>query len=234
MKYIHENSIANIPETELFDQIFRLKMSDIDTTQEKVKVYFLGELLKEKKNTDLESHIKEKPSMYANMYSEADEWDIFSQLCEEALQTRTKIHIAWITLQKEIDFLEEYYTKLGYMRSDINAFRVDFREVLLSASVHVENLIWKGSDYKRMGEKIFFLPPIRSAGETKAMYKGINRGVTAHIHIPHFSEDIRIFLENCVKNEHILPLTLGKVLHHHVKNMGIESGKREIDIFYGE
>jgi|GEM_PF-558716 len=234
MKYIHANSIVNIPGTDTFDQIFRLPVSGIDTSQEKVKVYFLGEFLKNRKNADLASHLTEKPSMYAHMYCEHEEWEIFLALCEDALQTGTKIHIVGITLQKEIDFLEQYYEKLGYMRDDINAFRVDFRKVLISASVHVENLMWKGSDYKRMGEKIFFLPPIRSAGETKAMFKGINRGVTAHIHIPKFSEDVRIFLEDCVKNEHILPLTLGKVLHYHISHMGISANTKEIDILYGE
>jgi len=150
MKYVNADSIVNIAGTDTFDQIFRFPISNIDSTQEKVKVYFLGEMLKNKKNTELESHLQDKPSMYANMYSEDDEWEIFSSLCENALTTDTKIHIVGITLQKEIDFLEEYYGRLGFLRDDINAFRVDFRKVLISASVHVENLIWKGSDYKRM------------------------------------------------------------------------------------
>jgi dihydroorotase-like cyclic amidohydrolase len=30
-----------------------------------------------------------------------------------------------------------------------------------------------------MKEKIFFNPPIRESGQVKAMFKGINRGVTA-------------------------------------------------------
>jgi len=66
------------------------------------------------------------------------------------------------------------------------------------------------------------------------MYKGINRGVIAHIHVPEFSEEVRIFLENCVKSEHILPLTLGKVLHYHAESMGVASKTREIEIFYGK
>jgi hypothetical protein len=57
------------------------------------------------------------------------------------------------------------------MREDINCFRVDFSRVLISASVKIENLMWRGSDYKRMGEKIYFIPPIREAGEVKAMFK---------------------------------------------------------------
>jgi len=49
------------------------------------------------------------------------------------------------------------------MREDINCFLVDFRISLVTVSVNIENLMWRGSDYKRMQNKIFFLPPIREA-----------------------------------------------------------------------
>jgi dihydroorotase-like cyclic amidohydrolase len=46
---------------------------------------------------------------------------------------------------------------------------------MITASVCIENLMWKGSDYKRMKDTIFFNPPVRESGQTKAMFKGINR-----------------------------------------------------------
>lgn len=71
--------------------------------------------------------------------------------------------------------LEEYYLTLGFLREDINAFDVDFSVPLVTVSCHIENLMWKGSDYKAMREKIFFCPPIRESGQNKALFKGITR-----------------------------------------------------------
>jgi hypothetical protein len=47
------------------------------------------------------------------------------------------------------------------MREDINAFDIDFSVPLVTVSCMIENLIWKGSDYKAQRNKIFFNPPIR-------------------------------------------------------------------------
>jgi dihydroorotase-like cyclic amidohydrolase len=69
------------------------------------------------------------------------------------------------------------------MREDINCFDIDFSVPYVSVSVNIENLIWKGSDYKSMRDKIYFMPPVREASQNKTMFKGINRGVTAGIHI---------------------------------------------------
>ena len=71
--------------------------------------------------------------------------------------------------------LEKYYLELGFLREDINAFDVDFSEPLVTVSCHIENLMWKGSDYKAMREKIFFCPPVRESGQNKALFKGITR-----------------------------------------------------------
>jgi len=232
MKYVNADSIVNMPDTDVLEPIFCMPQSHIDSTQKKTKIIFLADLLAQRKNTSLEPFLATKPSMYSNMYSENDEWEIFRSLANHALTTGEKIHIVWITLQKEIAFLEEYYTKLWYLREDIHCFRVPFIQPLITASVHIENLIWKGSDYKRMGEEIFFLPPIRSASETKAMFTGINRWVIAHIHIPHFSKEILTFLENCIRNESILPLTLAKVLSYHVQDIGIAKQTQEINLSY--
>jgi hypothetical protein len=36
------------------------------------------------------------------------------------------------------------------MREDINCFDPDFSVPMVTVSVKIENIIWKGSDYKRM------------------------------------------------------------------------------------
>jgi len=67
--------------------------------------------------------------------------------------------------------LESYYEKLGFMREDINAFDIDFLVPLVTVSCKIENLMWKGSDYKAQRKNIFFNPPIRETGQNKALFK---------------------------------------------------------------
>jgi hypothetical protein len=46
-------------------------------------------------------------------------------------------------LDAEIKMLEEYYTQLGFMREDINCFDPDFSVPMVTASVKIENIMWK-------------------------------------------------------------------------------------------
>ena len=57
------------------------------------------------------------------------------------------------------------------MREDINCFEVDFSVPLVTASCHIENLMWRGSDYKAQRDAIFFNPPVRESGQNKALFK---------------------------------------------------------------
>lgn len=141
----------------------------------------LSDLLEQRKNTDLLQKVKEKPAMYSNVYSPKDELEIFEEIFEDALKNKKRVHIVGVTLKEEMLVLEKYYEELGFFREDINVFQVDFSVPLVTVSVKIQNLMWKGSDYKRMGEKIFFNPPIRESGQVKAMFAGINRGVIAGI-----------------------------------------------------
>lgn len=111
MKYVDKNSIYNIPDTELFDNMFQFNkiQNYLDDQRE---VIFLGNLLSKKKNNDLVKKITEKPAMYANMYSARDELDIFIEIFENTLKTQKKIHIIGVTLAEEIEILEKYYEKL--------------------------------------------------------------------------------------------------------------------------
>lgn len=114
--------------------------------------------------------------------------------------------------------LEEYYLTLGFRREDINAFDVDFSESLVTVSCHIENLMWKGSDYKAMRETIFFCPPIRESGQNKALFKGITRGVIAGIDIGVSTSQKEYFLQECIMSEKILPLQMGKVLKYNLED----------------
>jgi len=238
MKKVYKDKILNIPNTDIFDNTFLFSYLSTDFFSDKVEVFFLSELLAQKENTKLLWEIWDKYAMFSNVYSEADELKIFKELFEYALSNNKKIHIVGVTLDEEIKILEEYYQKLWFLREDINCFRVDFSQVLVSVSVNIENLIWRGSDYKRMGKEIFFLPPIREAWQTKAMFKWINRGVTASIYIKELSEDKKEFLKNCLLAEHILPLTLAKVLYFNWEDiwfigenidMGVKYDRKEIE-----
>jgi hypothetical protein len=46
-------------------------------------------------------------------------------------------------LKVELDILEKYYVESGYLREDVNCFIVNWAETLVSASVNIENLMWK-------------------------------------------------------------------------------------------
>lgn len=52
----------------------------------------------------------------------------------------------------------------------MNCFQVDFSEVLVTASVKIENLIYGMSDYKSMKERILFIPPPREPKHVKALF----------------------------------------------------------------
>ncbi len=232
MKKVYKDKILNIPNTDIFDNTFLFSYLSTDFSSDKVEVFFLSELLVQKENTKLLWEMWNKYAMFSNVYSEADELQIFKELFEYALSNNKKIHIVGVTLDEEIKILEEYYQKLWFLREDINCFRVDFSQVLVSVSVNIENLMWRGSDYKRMGKEIFFLPPIREAWQTKAMFKWINRGVTASIYIKELREDKKEFLKNCLLAEHILPLTLAKVLYFNWEDIWFIGENIDMEVKY--
>lgn len=232
MKKIYKDKILNIENTPVCDNKFLFTYLNPDFSSKDVEVFFMSELLKQKENKELLENIWDKYAMFSNVYSEEDELQIFKKLFDYAILNNKKIHIVWITLDDEIKILEEYYEKLGFLREDINCFKVNFREVLVSVSVNIENLIWRGSDYKKMWEKIFFVPPIREAGQTKAMFKWINRGVTAWIYIKEFTHEKKDFLQNCLLSEHILSLTLWKVLFFNMEDIWFSWEKIDFEIGY--
>lgn len=232
MKEIYKDKILNIPETDETEKIFLFSYLHTNFSSPEREVFFMSELLKKKENTQLLKQIWDKYAMYNNVYSAKDELNIFQELWEYAFSQNKKIHIVWITLDEEIKILETYYESLWFMREDINCFRVDFSVPLVTVSIHIENIMWRGSDYKQKKTSIFFVPPIREAWQTKALYKGINRWVIASIYIKKWNEEISSFLSQTLIQEHILVLTLWKVLFYNLLDMWYTGEIKKFEISY--
>lgn len=232
MKKIYKDTILNIEGTDTFDNTFLFEYLLNVQAQGDIEIVYLRDLLVERKNEDILKKVAEKPAMYSEVYSPKDELEIFTELFETALSEGKKIHIVWVTLGEEIKMLEEYYESLWFMREDINAFEVDFSVPLVTVSCHVENLMWRGSDYKAQRDKIFFCPPIRESGQNKAIFKWITRWVIAGIELWEFTPEKQYFIGECIRNEKILPLHMGKVLKYNLEDRGLSGEVKELQIQY--
>ncbi|MCP4523772.1 MAG: hypothetical protein GY828_06175 [Candidatus Gracilibacteria bacterium] len=234
MKKVYKDKIINIKNTDVFDQKFSFDYLSCDyQSQSEVEVIFMSELLEQYRNNDLMDQVKQKPAMYSNVYSPKDELHIFIELFESAVKNQKKIHIVGITLEEELKILEAYYEELGFLRTDVNCFLPNFKIPMVTVSVKIENLMWKGSDYKRMKEEIFFNPPIRESGQVKSLYKGINRGLICGIYISDLNQEITDFITLCIQEERILPIQLAKLLNYNISEVGILGEKHELIIQYG-
>lgn len=232
MKKIYRDSILNIAWTDLFDQTFLFEVFQKKDFPKEREVIYIKDLLEKKRNEEIFSKLEKYPAMWSEVYSPKDELIIFTELFEAALKNNKKIHIVWITLDEEIKIIESYYESLGFIREDINAFDVNFSIPLVTVSCYIENIMWRWSDYKRLWKKIFRNPPIREAGQVKALYKWINRGVIAALDIEELSDEVNSFLKQELVNEHILALTLWKVLKYNYENMWVQWKISDIVIKY--
>lgn len=232
MKKIFKDKILNIQGTDTFDNTFLFEYFENIQSQENIEIIYLRDLLEQKKNLEVLEGVKEKPAMYSEVYSPKDELEIFTGLFEDAIKNNKKIHIIWVTLGEEIKMLEAYYEELGFVREDINAFDVDFSVPLVTVSCHIENLMWKWSDYKAQRENIFFCPPIRESGQNKAIFKGITRGMIAGIELWEFTQEKQEFIWDCIRNEKILPLHMWKVLKYNLEEVWLDWVVRELKIEY--
>ncbi len=242
MKKIYKDTILNIPNTNVFDRTFVFDYFLEYSAPKDITLIYLRDILWDTKNEDILPRIQEKSAMWSEVYSPKDELRIFQQVFEEAIAKKQRIHVVWVTLQEEIQLLEEYYTQLGFLRKDINAFDIDFSVPLVTVSCYIENLMWKWSDYKRMGKKIFFCPPIRSSSHNKALFKGITRGVIAGIDMNQNTngsdilEDMPVdynqFLWDCIRTEKILPLHMGKILKYNLEDMWCMWKIKQLQISY--
>jgi len=235
MKKVFSDKIVNIDDN-LFDNKFIFEIntdfSSLDLKNSNTELIFLSDLLENRKNEEMLQQLDKKPAMYSNVYSPKDELEIFEDICNNAIKNNKKIHIVWITLKEEILFLEKYYEELGFMREDINCFEPDFSKVLISASINIENIMWKWSDYKRMRDKIFFNPPIRESGQVKALFKWINRWVIAWVNIWKITKEKEDFLSNCILEEKILPITFAKVMNYNLMWLWLQFEKQDFIVKY--
>lgn len=234
MKKVYKDKIINIPNTDLFDNKFLFEFLETDYRAKNIEVFYMSELLKKKENTELLNNLNWKWAIYSEVYSPKEEFEIFEELFNYAILNNKKIHIVWITLKQELDILEKYYTEKWYLREDVNCFIPNFWEVLVTVSVNIENLIWRWSDYKANWKSIFFIPPVRESGQNKAMFKWINRWSIAGIFISWKSGSEEVlgldFLEKCIQEEKILPLTLAKVLNYNLKEIWFNWKEKKVEI----
>ncbi len=233
MKKIWKNSITNIENTDVFDSTFLFDVLNWEKQNQDIEIVFLSDLLGEKKNLEMLEKSKTKPASYSNVYSPKDELENFTQLFDDAIENNKKIHIVWITLKEEIEMLEKYYLELWFFNEDINCYDVDFSKALISASVKIENIMWRWSDYKRMWKEIFFNPPIRESWQVKAMFKWINRWVIAGLYLEGgITQELKTFMSRQVVEENILPITLGKTLKYNLEQVWINGKIDEMKINY--
>lgn len=236
MKKVFKNKIINIDEN-IFDNklLFEINLFDKKDKFDDIDIVFIEDLLKSYENEEMLEMSKQKPATYSNVYSPKDELKVFTEIFNNAIKNKKRTHIVWISLEEEVLILEDYYKKLWFLREDINCFAPDFSIPLISASVKIENLVWKWSDYKRMWKKIFFNPPIRESWQNKAMFKWINRWVIAWIFIWEeniekweIKKEIQAFLWDCIRQEKILPLSLAKTLNYNLKEASINWKKSDL------
>lgn len=231
MKQIFRDKIINIDENK-FDKRFLYKLPVWILKSEKVKIVFMEELLKERKNEELFNNLGDKYAMFSNVYSPKDELEIFKKVFDDAIMTGQKTHIVWISLSEELDIIENYYKKLWFMRRDVNCFVPDFSLPLVTVSVKIENLEWKGSDYKSQKEKIFFIPPPRESGHNKALFKGINRWLIAWVYSLGITEWQKKYLQDLVKSESILPLRMAEILNFNFSDIWFDFDELDFIISY--
>lgn len=232
MKKIFKDKIINIQGTDTFDNTFLFEYYVNIQSDNGVEIIYLRDLLKSQKNIDMLERVKEKPAMYSEVYSPKDEIAIFTELFETAISENKKIHIVWVTLLEEVKMLEAYYEELWFMREDINAFDVDFSVPLVTVSCHIENLMWRGSDYKAQRDNIFFCPPIRESGQNKAIFKGITRWVIAGIELWEFTPEKQEFIWDCIRGEKVLPLHMWKVLKYNLEEIWLDGNIKELQVEY--
>jgi hypothetical protein len=94
MKKVFPDKIINVENTDVFDETFVFDYLECDySSNPNVEVVYMSDFLEKRKNGEIFQQIKEKPAMYSNVYSPKDELEIFTQLFEDAIKNKKKIHI---------------------------------------------------------------------------------------------------------------------------------------------
>jgi hypothetical protein len=94
MKRVFPDKIVNIDNTDKFDNKFLFDYLECDySSNSDVEVIYLSDLLEPKRNEEVFVKVVNKPAMYSNVYSPEDELAIFTELFNDAIQNKKKIHI---------------------------------------------------------------------------------------------------------------------------------------------
>ena len=117
MKKVYKNQITNIENTDLFDNRFlfdklawesspqpHTRALSLEQPQftlspqgeggaQGIKIIYLSKLLEKRKNIEILEKVKAKPAMYSMVYSPEDELEIFTELFNDAIKNKKKIHI---------------------------------------------------------------------------------------------------------------------------------------------
>jgi len=232
MKKVYKDKIVNIDKTDKFDNKFLFEKISWEEQKQDIEIIFMSDLLEKRKNSDILDKVITKPAMWANVYRAEDELLIFQSLFDDAIKNHKKIHIVWATLEAEIEILEKYYYDLWFFQEEINAFKIDFSKVLVSVSVKIENIMYRWSDYKRLGKTIFFNPPIRESWQVKGLYKWINRWVIVGLYVQTIDEKITDFLTEQITSENIPVIILAKILSYNLEEIWIIGQKKDLIISY--
>lgn len=230
MKKVYRDKITHLGETDKFENIFQFDIFENPKKSDFIKIVYIKDELLKKKNTSILEKLEKHPAMWSEVYSPKDEMEIFEKFFHEAIENNQKTHIVWLSLDAEVKILEQYYQQLWFFSQEINCFDVDYRQVLVSGSVYIENLMYRWSDYKREREKIFFCPPIREAWQVKAVFSGINRGSVAGIFIEKFSSDVEQFLQKIFTEEQIPTILLAKVLKYNFEGMWMRWIEKQLEV----
>lgn len=83
-----------------------------------------------------------------------------------------------------------------------------------------------------MWKDIYFIPPVREAGQVKAMFKWINRWSIAGIYLWEINAEKENFLNFSLTNEDIIALNLAKVLSYNLKEAWLSWDEKEIILNY--
>ncbi len=207
MKQVTQNSIINI-DSEISDKRFLFKVPKQASSEKEVD---MAKLLSSEKNDQLD--YKKDYKLWSEVYSPKDELRIFTEVFEDVLKNKKKIHISNISLAEEIDMVKDLYLELGYFNPELNRFEIDFAESPITIGVSMNNVIYSFKDYKQMREKILFVPPPREPRHQKAIRSAMNSWVISTISLNGDQSDIA-HMESVIREEKTSLVRLASMIYY--------------------
>lgn len=185
----------------------------------------LSLILKDYKNESLD--YKKDYKLWSEVYSGKKEFELFSQIFEEALEQNKKIHISNISLKEEIDLVKKLYEDLGYFDADLNMFVPDFKNCPITIGVNIRNIVYSFKDYKSKKEEVCFIPPPREPLHQKAIKNALNAGVISMIHLNDVDKE-KAFLTSLLLEERLSLVRLSNCLYYNFIKRGFSVTAKEL------